>query len=79
MVTNEPTYFYEWSPANSLDDAEIYNPLASPVITTDYVVTVTDENNCQNTAGVTVNIREGICDFPYIFVPSGFTPNGDGK
>gem|GEM_PF-869889 len=78
-VTSAPTYVYEWSPNNSLDNSSIDNPVASPIITTDYVVTVTDENNCQNTAGVTVNIREGICDFPYIFVPSGFTPNSDGE
>lgn len=78
-VTNESTYLYDWSPNNSLDNATIFNPTASPIITTDYIVTVTDENSCQNTAGVRVNIREGICDFPYIFVPSGFTPNSDGQ
>jgi len=38
-----------------------------------------DENGCENEATVTVNVREGICDFPYIFVPSGFTPNNDGE
>jgi len=78
-VTDESLFSYEWSPNNSLEEANSSNPIASPIITTDYLVTVTDENNCQNTAGVTVNIREGICDFPYIFVPSGFTPNSDGE
>lgn len=78
-VTNDPAYSYEWSPENTIDNPTITNPIANPVITTDYTVTVTDENDCQNTAGVTVTIREGFCDFPYIFVPSGFTPNGDGE
>ena len=78
-VTNSPTHIYNWAPSNSLDNPIIANPVASPITTTEYVVTVMDENACQNTASVTVNIKEGICDFPYIFVPSGFTPNNDGE
>ncbi len=78
-VTSAPDYIYDWSPNSSLDNPTIANPTAAPLATTDYLVTVTDANNCQNTAAVTVNIREGFCDFPYIFVPSGFTPNSDGK
>jgi len=78
-VTSSPTYIYDWTPSTSLDNPTIATPIASPIITTDYVVIVTDENACQNTATVTVNLREGICDFPYIFVPSGFTPNSDGE
>ena len=78
-ATDSPDYVYDWSPANSLDNPTSANPNATPLLTTNYVVTVTDENGCQNTAVVTVNIREGFCDFPYIFVPSGFTPNNDGE
>ncbi len=78
-ATSSPTYLYDWSPTNSLDNPTISNPIVSPIITTIYVVTVTDENGCQNTADITVNLKESICDFPYIFVPSGFTPNGDGE
>ena len=78
-TTSSPDYVYDWSPANNLDNPTSANPIATPLVTTEYVVTVTDENNCQNTAAVTVNIREGFCEFPYIFVPSGFTPNSDGE
>ncbi len=37
---------YLWSPANSLDDPNISNPLASPIITTNYNVVYTDVNEC---------------------------------
>ncbi|MCB0791530.1 MAG: gliding motility-associated C-terminal domain-containing protein [Flavobacteriales bacterium] len=33
---------YDWTPAISLDDAAIQDPTASPVITTNYILTVTD-------------------------------------
>ncbi len=78
-VTAQPNYLYDWTPTNSLDNPSVSDPTASPTATTDYQVEVTDENGCKNQTTVTVNLREGICDFPYIFVPSGFTPNGDGE
>ncbi|MDD2634764.1 MAG: hypothetical protein PHW82_04625, partial [Bacteroidales bacterium] len=31
--------FYEWTPAGSLNDANISNPVATPTVTTEYVVT----------------------------------------
>jgi gliding motility-associated-like protein len=33
-------YTYDWSPASSLNDAHIFNPLASPDLTTQYTVSV---------------------------------------
>ncbi|MEM9983770.1 MAG: hypothetical protein AAF804_01625, partial [Bacteroidota bacterium] len=45
---------YSWTPANSLNDANISNPVASPTDTTAYLVTVTDANGCQDTTQVTV-------------------------
>ncbi len=78
-ATNAVNYAYTWTPENSLDNATIVNPIASPLVTTNYLVNIIDENGCENTASVTVNVREGICDFPYIYVPTGFTPNNDGE
>ncbi len=78
-ATNEAGYVYTWTPENSLDNSGISNPSASPISTSNYTVTVMDENGCTNTTNVTVNVREGICDFPYIYVPTGFTPNNDGE
>jgi hypothetical protein len=36
-----------WEPGGSLSDSTATNPLASPIITTTYTVTMTDPNGCQ--------------------------------
>jgi len=80
LVTNQPSFVYNWSPATGLSSTSIYNPVAQPLQTTSYVVNVTDtETNCSGRAEVTVDVKDAICDEPYIFVPNAFTPNGDGK
>jgi gliding motility-associated-like protein len=64
---------YTWSPAFSLDNANIPNPTASNTVNTAYTVTVTDANGC--TASDTMHVHI----FPDIIIPNGFSPNGDGK
>lgn len=48
---------YVWIPAASLINATVANPLAHPLVTTDYTVTVTDTNGCvqKDTMQVHVN------------------------
>ena len=48
----------------------------SPTVTTDYCVTVTDVNGCKDVSCVRVNIDIECGEF---FVPTGFSPNGDGS
>jgi len=48
---------YSWSPASSLVNATVSNPLALPTITTNYIVTVTDTNGCVNKDTMTVNVN----------------------
>ena len=52
-----PTYYYNWSPATNLSCTTCASPIASPTITTNYVVTATDANTCtaQANCSVTVN------------------------
>jgi PKD repeat protein len=47
---------YSWSPATGLSATNVFNPTASPTITTTYTVTVTDANSCSATAQVTVTV-----------------------
>jgi gliding motility-associated-like protein len=48
---------YSWTPFATLNDDTIQNPTATPTGTTQYIVTVTDSNNCVNmdTVDITVN------------------------
>ncbi len=45
---------YEWSPANTLNNPNIANPISNPTATTTYSVIVTDANGCKDTADVSV-------------------------
>ncbi len=65
---------YEWSPSLGLSNIGIYNPVAFPDITTTYTVIGTDIYGCKNDDSVTVYVIT-----PSVWVPSAFTPDGDGK
>lgn len=70
-------YTYRWAPDDgSLSALDIYNPLAMPMQTTTYTVTVIDEFGCQDSASVTVMVKT--CE-EAVFLPNAFSPNGDGK
>lgn len=64
-----------WTPAIGLDTATIFNPLATPLVTTQYTITVTDNNSCVTTDSVLVTIF--VLEFNGM-VANLFTPNGDG-
>jgi len=49
-----------------------------PMETTNYMVTIRDENGCEGTGMVTVNVENPVCAPPNIFFPNAFSPNGDG-
>jgi gliding motility-associated-like protein len=86
IIAGQPLQFnasggvsYLWSPATGLNKNNINNPVGIYDGSFDsirYVVTVGNENGCTATAEVGVRIFN---TKPSIFVPSGFTPNGDGK
>lgn len=51
------SFLYEWTPAMTLDNNQAVNPLASPEMTTNYILKITDSNNCINYDSVTVTIN----------------------
>ncbi len=71
-TSNETGYSYAWTPAATLSNSEIYNPIASPAETTEYTVVVTSEHGCIAEKTVIVTV-EG-----EIVINTGFTPNDDG-
>lgn len=54
----EGAAFFLWSPAASLSDPTISNPVATPDSGTTYYVTVTDSSGCQDTDSMRVNVNE---------------------
>ncbi len=74
-----PGYRYHWYPEEGLDNPNIHNPIAEPEQTTTYTVVVTDEGDCEAYREVTVVVINPDCDEPNIFLPTAFSPNGDGQ
>ncbi len=67
---------YTWSPAISLNNRNIANPIAKPIVTTQYTVNGIDSLGCRNTDTLTVAVT-GAGKSGY-YMPNSFTPNGDG-
>ena len=63
---------YLWLPTSGLSCSNCFNPLASPVITTSYTLTGTNENGCSSYDTVTVFVTQGS---EVLYIPNSFTPN----
>ncbi len=88
VTPNGAGYTYAWTPAGSLSNAAIFNPVASPAATTTYSVTVTDPGGCVGTDNVTIYADpqitiaiagidvtcNGACNGQTICIPNGGTP-----
>ena len=71
-------YLYEWEPSNSLDNQFSQHPNASPLITTNYKVKVSN-SHCSKSDSITITVKELNCGNPDIFIPNAFSPNDDQK
>jgi len=59
-LTSSAGVKYEWTPANSLSSASVINPVAKPDVTTEYIIKVTDNDGCSDTAKVQVKILNSV-------------------
>lgn len=66
---------YFWTPDYRISDPTLPNPVVTPLQNTTYTLLVTDENGCQDLDTVRIFV-ESIDD---VFIPSAFSPNGDGQ
>ncbi|MBI2280171.1 MAG: gliding motility-associated C-terminal domain-containing protein, partial [Bacteroidetes bacterium] len=48
---------YVWSPSLGLSDTTIANPVATPIVTTTYIVNALDGNSCANADTITVTVN----------------------
>lgn len=85
VVVGQPLQFngsggvnYFWTPSTGLNDPNIQNPVGiygADIDSVRYKLIVTDAIGCADSAYITVRVFK---TNPYIFVPTAFTPNGDG-
>jgi gliding motility-associated-like protein len=64
-----------WTSSSSVSNATIFNPITSPLLTSTYILSVTDVNACINSDTVVVSVVVISTD---IAVSTVFSPNGDG-
>lgn len=81
ITVENPNFTYLWSPRDFMEQGmeTTFNPTVTPPSTTIFTVLVTNEDGCTATASTQVNVIVPICEPPYIFIPTVFTPNGDGN
>lgn len=79
IVTTNPSGLnatYSWTPSSTLSCNDCPNPTASPLVNTWYYVTVITDNGCTGKDSVLVRMKKKCGE---IYVPSMFSPNGDGN
>jgi gliding motility-associated-like protein len=72
---NSGASIYEWSPAQGLNNPDIANPIATLNADITYTLKLSTAEGCEGTDQITIKVFMT----PEIYVPTGFTPNGDGK
>ncbi|MBL0274280.1 MAG: gliding motility-associated C-terminal domain-containing protein [Chitinophagaceae bacterium] len=86
VVTGQPLQLnahggiaYTWYPAVHLSADNIPDPIAmftNPTASIQYKLVAFSEEGCRDSAYITIKVYKTL---PTVFVPSGFTPNNDGK
>jgi gliding motility-associated-like protein len=67
---------FEWTPRESLNNASIPDPVATPGVTTTYTVTGAFVGGCSSQATITITVDGSLIN---INAPVAFSPNGDSS
>jgi len=67
---------YQWTPATLVSCVDCPNPTITPEENTTVVVMITDENGCEASDSLLIEVEP--IEIMEISIPSAFTPNGDG-
>jgi gliding motility-associated-like protein len=63
---------YTWQPGVWLSDSTVVNPMATPLATTDYTLTVVSPQGCVASDSILLKV------FSKLAIPAAFSPNADG-
>lgn len=66
---------FSWSPITGLSDSKTLTPITKLFTDQTYTLTLRTPEGCEGRASVHIKVYQG----PEIYVPTGFTPNKDGK
>lgn len=66
---------YSWNPATGLSCSDCANPAAKPGGSVQYVLTVTNFYGCEGTDTINIEVLPALS----VYLPTAFSPNGDGK
>jgi gliding motility-associated-like protein len=72
LLANGSVNDYSWYPFAGLSCNACPNPVTTPTVTTEYYVTVTNNQGCTAHDSVLITVECGD-----VFVPNAFSPNGD--
>lgn len=65
---------YQWAPPFGLSDPNIANPIVTLDRDMEYILTASSPAGCSSTDTIRIKVFKGV----EIYVPTAFTPNGDG-
>lgn len=68
-----PVTSYRWTPIGGLSSPGVADPVATPVVTTTYTLTVMGADGCSALDTAVVEVYRSLR------MPNAFTPNGDGR
>ena len=72
-----PNFNYSWTPAAGLSYDTILDPMASPTVTTNYILNISDANNCMATDSILIEVLplpivnvvdQSVCQFDTAFL-----------
>lgn len=75
MPADTGAYSYRWEPSTGLSCLDCKQPVANPYQETNYELTVYDQNGCQYSETILVNVANP----EVLYIPNAFTPDGNER